>query len=93
MIRRGVAPTAAPDLGIEPPEWTLAALCLQVDPELFFPEKGGPGSAREAKRICAGCPVKSECLADALSRDERNGIWGGLTRDERRRLRRGMAAA
>ena len=66
--------------------WQEEALCAQTDPEAFFPEKGG--STREAKRICVGCEVKSECLEDALGHDERFGIWGGLSERERRRLKR-----
>lgn len=66
--------------------WQADALCAQTDPEAFFPEKGG--STREAKRICEGCEVRSECLDFALANDERFGIWGGLSERERRRLRR-----
>ena len=55
-------------------------------PEAFFPEKGG--STREAKKICTGCEVRSECLSYALAHDERFGIWGGLSERERRRLKR-----
>ena len=67
-------------------EWQERALCAQTDPEAFFPEKGG--STREAKRICAGCEVRAECLEYALAFDERFGIWGGLSERERRRLKR-----
>lgn len=66
--------------------WMLEAKCLDADPEAFFPEKGG--STREAKRICATCPVRSECLDHALENDERFGIWGGLSERERRRAKR-----
>ncbi len=69
------------------PDWHERALCAQTDPEAFFPEKGG--STREAKRICTGCEVRSECLTYALAHDERFGIWGGLSERERRRLKRG----
>ena len=69
-------------------QWQDRALCAQTDPEAFFPEKGG--STREAKRICQGCEVRSECLEYALSNDERFGIWGGLSERERRRLKRGI---
>ncbi|MFP5069614.1 WhiB family transcriptional regulator [Pseudonocardia nantongensis] len=72
--------------GEEVPDWQERALCAQTDPEAFFPEKGG--STREAKRICAGCEVRAECLEYALAQDERFGIWGGLSERERRRLRR-----
>jgi WhiB family redox-sensing transcriptional regulator len=67
-------------------DWQERALCAQTDPEAFFPEKGG--STREAKRICAGCEVRAECLEYALMHDERFGIWGGLSERERRRLKR-----
>ncbi len=66
--------------------WMLEARCLDADPEAFFPEKGG--STREAKRICATCPVRTECLEHALANDERFGIWGGLSERERRRAKR-----
>jgi WhiB family redox-sensing transcriptional regulator len=66
--------------------WQEEALCAQTDPEAFFPEKGG--STREAKRVCSRCDVRSECLEAALARDERFGIWGGLSERERRRLKR-----
>ena len=72
--------------GIDIPEWTTDALCAQTDPEAFFPEKGG--STRDAKRICAECDVRDLCLQYALGRDERFGIWGGLSERERRRLKR-----
>jgi WhiB family redox-sensing transcriptional regulator len=65
--------------------WRVDALCAETDPEAFFPEKGG--STREAKRVCAGCPVRAECLEFALAGDERFGIWGGLSERERRRVR------
>ena len=67
-------------------DWQDRALCAQTDPEAFFPEKGG--STREAKRICASCEVRAECLEFALQNDERFGIWGGLSERERRRLKR-----
>lgn len=67
-------------------EWQERALCAQTDPEAFFPEKGG--STREAKKVCASCEVRSECLDYALENDERFGIWGGLSERERRRLKR-----
>ncbi len=66
--------------------WQERALCAETDPEAFFPEKGG--STREAKKICTGCEVRTECLEYALANDERFGIWGGLSERERRRLRR-----
>src|SRR2546429_7350062 len=66
--------------------WQERARCREHDPEVFFPEKGG--SSREAKRICSECPVRIECLNYALRRDERYGVWGGMSERERRRLKR-----
>ncbi|HWL61105.1 MAG TPA: WhiB family transcriptional regulator [Microbacteriaceae bacterium] len=82
----GVRRTAPLDDDDSPLAWQVDALCAQTDPEAFFPEKGG--STRDAKRICASCEVKAECLEYALQNDERFGIWGGLSERERRRLRR-----
>ncbi len=66
--------------------WPDRALCAEVDPELFFPDKGE--SPRPAKRVCASCEVRAECLQDALDRRESFGIWGGLSERERRVLAR-----
>jgi WhiB family redox-sensing transcriptional regulator len=76
---------SAGDEPVSDASWRLDALCAETDPEAFFPEKGG--STREAKRVCAGCAVRSECLEYALANDERFGIWGGLSERERRRVR------
>lgn len=66
------------------PEWVRDALCAQTDPDLFFPDKGG--TTKPAKQICARCPVAEQCLADALERHDRYGIWGGLSERDRRRI-------
>ena len=71
---------------LEDLSWQDQALCAEVDPEIFFPEKGG--STRDAKRVCRSCEVRAECLAYALGRDERFGIYGGTSERERRRLKR-----
>lgn len=68
-----------------PPEWTRRALCAEVDPDLFFPEKGDDVS--RVKRICKACDVKKECLKYSLDNDERFGVWGGLSEHNRRKLR------
>jgi WhiB family redox-sensing transcriptional regulator len=65
--------------------WQLAA-CRSADPELFFPVSGaGPAieQAGAAKAVCAGCPVRRECLAYAIFTRQQHGIWGGLTESER----------
>ena len=75
---------------IRPEPWMQDSLCAQVDPELFFPEKGGSGYA--ARDICARCDVRAQCLEYALRTDQRDGIWGGTTEPERRRMRTGTRA-
>jgi WhiB family transcriptional regulator, redox-sensing transcriptional regulator len=71
----------------EPPgRWTWQADCTTADPELFFPATGD--QADEAKRICASCPVKPECLEYSLATAQEFGIWGGLTEQERQALLR-----
>jgi len=49
--------------------------CRSNDPELFFAET--PADVELAKALCAGCPVRTECLAGALERREPWGVWGG----------------
>lgn len=72
-----------------PEPWMEDARCRETDAELWFPEVGG--AAREAKRICAQCPVQEPCLAFALEHYE-EGIWAGTNRQQRQRLRREAAA-
>ncbi|MEV6073311.1 WhiB family transcriptional regulator [Nocardia sp. NPDC052001] len=61
--------------------WVQRAVCAQTDPESFFPERGQTGHA--AKKVCARCGVSRECLEYALAHEERFGIWGGLSPNER----------
>ncbi len=56
-------------------------MCSEVDPDLWFPDVSD--TSRIAKSLCAGCPVTAECLESALARDERFGVWGGMTVSER----------
>ncbi|MGW8326527.1 WhiB family transcriptional regulator [Streptomyces sp. NPDC055897] len=64
--------------------WKTSALCAEIDPDLFFPERGA--SVTEAKQICFACEARIECLTYALNTRERFGIWGGMTERGRRRL-------
>lgn len=66
--------------------WQLDALCVGTDPELFC---ALPGSRDEtaARMICAECPVRADCLADAYAEGDDTTIRGGLTADERRARR------
>jgi WhiB family redox-sensing transcriptional regulator len=75
--------------------WRINAICRDTDPELFFPV-GTTGQAllqiAKAKGVCCQCPVKVECLDFAMETNQDTGIWGGLSEDERRNLRRQNAA-
>jgi WhiB family redox-sensing transcriptional regulator len=66
--------------------WAARGLCVGFDPEAFFP--AGDDASAEARDICASCPVRGQCLAYAITADERFGIWGGLDPRQRRTLRR-----
>lgn len=49
--------------------------CRLHDPDLWFADS--PAELERAKQLCAGCPLKAQCLASALSRHEPWGVWGG----------------
>ncbi len=66
--------------------WQDRARCQETDPEAFFPEQGA--STRLAKRVCVACEVRAECLEYALETSQEFGVWGGMSRGERRRLKR-----
>jgi WhiB family redox-sensing transcriptional regulator len=81
--------------------WFPKAACKpfidRTGEDLWFYEPEGPESeyhdprarnTRRAKAVCFSCPVRQECLKDAIDRGDDNGIWGGLTVSERRQLRR-----
>lgn len=68
-------------------------VCRQVDPDMFFPEPDDPNRnhiIKLAKKACQSCPYVIECLAGALERDEKFGIWGGTTEQDRKRMKRGI---
>ena len=67
-------------------DWKERAACRDLDTSLFFPES--ESDADEAKKVCATCPVREACLEFALVTRQNDGIWGGLTETERRRIRR-----
>ena len=85
-VQLGVPGVRKPTSDDEALAWQSDSLCAQTDPEAFFPDKGG--STRDAKKICASCEVRTQCLEYALQNDERFGIWGGLSERERRKLRK-----
>eukprot|EP01133_Synstelium_polycarpum_P028130 gene28130-34063_t len=72
-------------------DWRHNAICRDEDPELFFPVgNSGPALAQiaDAKVVCNRCPVTAECLSWALESGQDAGVWGGMSEDERRALKR-----
>jgi WhiB family redox-sensing transcriptional regulator len=70
-------------ISLTPKNWTLRAACQDQDPDDMFI----PGTAQNrTKTVCQGCPVRVECLADALDSRMEYGVWGGMTERERRAL-------
>ena len=82
-------------LGAADYTWRDQAFCRDTDPELFFPV-GTTGTAlaqiERAKQVCGECAVRIECLDFALETNQDSGIWGGLSEEERRVIRRQRAA-
>ncbi|MGV9181738.1 WhiB family transcriptional regulator [Arcanobacterium canis] len=68
--------------------WTAAAACADTDPDALFVQ----GAAqRDLRKLCAQCPVRLICLAEALDSEANFGVWGGMTERERRVLLRRYA--
>lgn len=65
-------------------DWTLRAKCRGMEDALFPEGK----DQKRARTVCNGCPVRSECLAEALDNRIEWGVWGGMTERERRQLLR-----
>jgi WhiB family redox-sensing transcriptional regulator len=63
-------------------------LCISYSTDIFYPEEYEEADVAQAKTICNDCWIKDKCLAYALSTNEKEGVWGGTTPVERRRIRR-----
>lgn len=72
-------------------DWIDGAACAEIGPDLFFPDTGERSTNRHVYRdaltICETCPVATQCLEHALTNDERYGVWGGTTPNEREQMR------
>jgi WhiB family redox-sensing transcriptional regulator len=84
MLYTKAAETALEDLAKAINNAPARIPCMESDPDLFFDSD----SYRMAKRLCNRCPVKTECLTVALVNTETFGVWGGLTPNERKTLKR-----
>jgi len=79
------APTFAPKSTTVFEDWTTLSACRTGNPDELFVS----GAAQNrAKAVCLGCPVRTECLSDALDNRVEFGVWGGMTERERRALLR-----
>ncbi len=71
--------------------WRRSAICRDTDPDLFFPV-GTTGYALvqidRAKQVCGECPVSPDCFQYAMDTNQDSGIWGGMSEEERRTIRR-----
>jgi WhiB family redox-sensing transcriptional regulator len=74
------------------PAFVLDALCAQVYADLFFPEAGSTDKARAVK-VCHACPVEGDCLEWALGQGDLQGIWGGTSEHDRKKLKARRNAA
>lgn len=66
------------------PVWRQRAACQGVDAQIFYPITDE--QADDAKSVCASCHVREACLEWALTNREHDGVWGGTTERERRRM-------
>jgi WhiB family redox-sensing transcriptional regulator len=71
--------------------WMLQAKCRGVNPEEFFP--GDSNGFAAARRVCAECTVRPECLEYALENGIELGVWGGASQRERKRIARSRRGA
>ncbi|NYT92873.1 WhiB family transcriptional regulator [Salinispora sp. H7-4] len=72
-------------------DWRHHAICRDEDPELFFPiGTSGPAllQVEQAKAVCRRCPVTDQCLQWALESGQDAGVWGGMSEEERRAVKR-----
>jgi WhiB family redox-sensing transcriptional regulator len=66
--------------------WHAQAACTGIDPDIFYPDSEDDLDAEPAKVICGECVVVEACLEHALAVREKDGVWGGATERERRRM-------
>ena len=66
------------------------ALCASLEAEVWFPERGH--TSLPARQVCMACDVRAACLQWALDHEERFGVWGGMSPEERQQLAKRRAA-
>lgn len=68
--------------------WRHQAACRGLNPVIFYPLSDEDDDAEAAKAVCGQCAVRETCLEHALAVREKEGVWGGCTARERRRILR-----
>jgi WhiB family redox-sensing transcriptional regulator len=66
--------------------WRDVGACKGLEPDVFYPDPEDDDEAEVAKAVCGTCSVRAACLEYALSSREKEGVWGGATERERRRI-------
>ncbi len=92
--RPNVAKAGFVAVGASDSDWRHRAACRDEDPELFYPvSENGPGALQveDAKAVCFRCSAREQCLNWALDNGQDFGVWGAMSADERRALKRRMA--
>jgi WhiB family transcriptional regulator, redox-sensing transcriptional regulator len=89
----GMVPTLAEPVTRNDISWRSRAICASVDPEIFFGLPKDYATHEKAKSICANCPVRTECVIDALDTGALHGIRGGLDEAQLTELYRRRKAA
>lgn len=84
--KRFASPIEELQRAVANPEWFQHAICKDEDPEVFFPAPSE--SSRRAREVCERCPVMQECGDWAIVEGIRDGVWGGLSPQERAVIRR-----
>jgi len=83
------------DKGVRVPDydltWRTSGACQGLDPEIFYPDN--EENCGQAKSVCAECKVRIACLTYALDSREKQGVWGGASARERRKMLRTSRSA
>lgn len=71
-------------------DWKNEGVCADMDPNIWFPEHGQ--NTLRARKICSECPVRAHCLEFAVMTNQKYGVWGGASEDEREVIRKKLRA-
>jgi WhiB family redox-sensing transcriptional regulator len=81
--------------GVRVPEfdlsWRNSGACQGLDPQIFYPDN--EENCSKAKSVCSECKVRIACLTYALDSREKQGVWGGTSARERRKMLRTRRSA